>query len=153
MRPDVWPKFVERFNVPRVNEFFNSTEGMFSLLNVCNGSFHAAHVGHHGGLQRHGFRNTYVPVEPDHENSDNIWRDPKTGFAKRRSFEDGGEILVQCQSKQEFVGYWNNPEATEKRFERDVFRKGDLWYKTGDALRRDADGRWFFLDRLGDTYR
>lgn len=153
MRPDVWPKFTERFNIPCVNEFFNSTEGMFSLLNVCSGQFQAAHVGHHGGIQRYTHRNFYVPVEPDHENSDRIWRDPKTGFAKRNSFEEGGEILVQCQSKQEFVGYWNNPEATEKRFEHNVFRQGDLWYKTGDALRRDADGRWFFLDRLGDTYR
>jgi acyl-CoA synthetase (AMP-forming)/AMP-acid ligase II len=56
-------------------------------------------------------------------------------------------------SEEAFVGYWNNPDATQKRFERDVFKKGDLWYRTGDALRRDADGRWFFMDRLGDTFR
>ena len=153
MRPDVWRKFVERFNVPCVNEFFNSTEGMFSLLNVCTGQFHEAHVGHHGAIQRYLFRNVYVPVEPDHEKSDRIWRDPQTGFAKRNSYDEGGEIIVQCKVKEEFVGYWNNPDATDKRFERDVFRKGDLWYRTGDALRRDSDGRWFFLDRLGDTFR
>lgn len=40
-----------------------------------------------------------------------------------------------------------------KKFERDVFEKGDLWYRSGDALRRTPDGRWFFLDRLGDTFR
>lgn len=28
-----------------------------------------------------------------------------------------------------------------------------MWYRTGDALRRTNDGRWFFLDRLGDTFR
>ena len=38
-------------------------------------------------------------------------------------------------------------------FERNVFKKGDLFYRTGDALRRDADGLWFFMDRLGDTFR
>src|SRR3954454_10164130 len=40
-----------------------------------------------------------------------------------------------------------------KKFERNVFKKGDLWYRSGDALRRTNDGRWFFLDRLGDTFR
>ena len=60
---------------------------------------------------------------------------------------------MKCESEKEFVGYWGNPEATAKRFERDVFTKGDLYYRTGDALRRDGDGRWFFMDRLGDTFR
>lgn len=36
---------------------------------------------------------------------------------------------------------------------RDVFKKGDVYFRTGDALRRDSDGRWFFCDRLGDTFR
>ena len=153
MRPDVWMRFRERFGIANVNEFFNSTEGMLSLLNVCTGPFHDAHVGHQGGIQRFLTRDLIVPVEVNHEDGEKLWRDPKTGFARRKSYEEGGEILVQCQVPEEFVGYWNNPEATNKRFERDVFRKGDLWYKTGDALRRDADGRWFFLDRLGDTFR
>lgn len=34
-----------------------------------------------------------------------------------------------------------------------MFKKGDLYYRSGDALRRTSDGKWFFLDRLGDTYR
>lgn len=28
-----------------------------------------------------------------------------------------------------------------------------MWYRTGDALRRTKDGRWYFMDRLGDTFR
>lgn len=140
------------FDIPCVNEFFNSTEGMFAQLNVCRGPFHAAHVGHQGALLRRKFRNIYIPVEIDHENG-TIWRDPETGFARRKSYDEGGELLVACQSEKDFWGYWNDPEATKKRFERDVFRKGDLYYRTGDALRRDNDGRWFFLDRLGDTFR
>ena len=152
MRPDVWKRFRERFDIPCVNEFFNSTEGMLSLLNVCVSPFHDAHVGHQGGIERFLKRNILVPVEVNHE-GDKLWRDPKTGFARRKTYDEGGEILIRCQVPQEFVGYWNNADATDKRFERDVFQKGDLYYKTGDALRRDADGRWFFLDRLGDTFR
>lgn len=152
MRPDVWTRFQERFDIPCVNEFFNSTEGMLSLLNVCRGPFHAAHVGHHGAIRRWQLHNVLVPVEIDHEKGE-IWRDPQTGFARRQPYEEGGEILIRCQTEKDFVGYWNNPEATAKRFERDVFKHGDLYYRTGDALRRDGDGRWFFLDRLGDTFR
>lgn len=98
-------------------------------------------------------RNVFVPVEIDHEEASKIWRDPSTGFAKRNSYEEGGEILVACENKDAFAGYHNNSQATNSKFEVDVFKKGDLWYRTGDALRRDADGRWYFLDRLGDTFR
>ena len=37
LRPDVWRKFQDRFGIQRVGEFFNSTEGVFTLLNVCEG--------------------------------------------------------------------------------------------------------------------
>ncbi len=93
-------------------------------------------------------RNTFVPVAIDHETNE-ILRDPKTGFAKRRSYNEGGEILVKLSNESLFAGYYNNPEATKKKFDRDVFENGDLYYRTGDALRRTNDGRWFFLDRLG----
>lgn len=152
MRPDVWPRFVERFGIQTVAEFFNSTEGMFALMTVSRGPFSATSVGHHGAILRRKFHNIFIPVEIDHE-AGTIARDPKTGFAKRKSYEEGGEILVALPSEDAFVGYYNNPEATSKKFERNVFKKGDLYYRTGDALRRDKDGRWFFLDRLGDTFR
>ncbi|KAM3078734.1 hypothetical protein ACMFMG_006600 [Clarireedia jacksonii] len=152
MRPDVWIKFRERFGVPEVGEFFNSTEGMFALLNYCRGDFLATCVGHHGLWSRRQLHDVYVPVQVD-QTSGAVLRDPKTGFATRESYEKGGEILVAVPSTDAFSGYYNNQEATSKKFERDVFKKGDLYYRTGDALRRDKDGRWFFLDRLGDTFR
>ncbi|KAF2190471.1 acetyl-CoA synthetase-like protein [Zopfia rhizophila CBS 207.26] len=152
MRPDVWPRFVERFGIQTVAEFFNSTEGVFALMNVCRGPYLQTSVGHHGLILRSTLRNTFVPVATDHETND-ILRDPNTGWAKRKPYEEGGEILVQLPNEEFFVGYYGNPEATQKKFERDVFRKGDLFYRTGDALRRTSDGRWFFLDRLGDTFR
>lgn len=152
MRPDVWHRFVERFGIETVAEFFNSTEGVFGLLNVSRGPYTATAVGHHGAIMRFLMRNTFVPVEIDHE-TNAIWRDPKTGFAKRKPYEEGGEIIVAIPDESAFVGYYGNSEATQKKFERNVFKKGDLYYRTGDALRRTSDGRWFFLDRLGDTFR
>ncbi|KAL6153426.1 putative NRPS-like protein biosynthetic cluster [Exserohilum turcicum] len=152
LRPDVWQRFVDRFGIEIVGEFFNSTEGVMVLFNGSRGPFTATSVGHQGLIERWRTHNVYVPVEVDMITGD-LLRDPKTGFCKRKSYEEGSEILVHMPSEDAFVGYWNNPEATEKRFERNVFKKGDLYYRTGDALRRDKDGRWFFMDRLGDTFR
>ena len=39
MRPDVWHRFVERFGIETVGEFFNSTEGVLGLLNISRGKF------------------------------------------------------------------------------------------------------------------
>lgn len=152
LRPDVWERFRERFGVPEVGEFFNSTEGVFGLYNYNKGPFTSGVVGHHGALLRLLLHNTYIPVEID-PNTGDVVRDPNTGFAVRSSYEKGGEMIVAVESEAVFQGYWKNPEATEKKFLRNVFRKGDLYYRSGDALRRIDDGRWYFMDRLGDTFR
>lgn len=43
-------------------------------------------------------------------------------------------------------GYHRNPEATAR-----AWRNG--WFHTGDAFRRDADGNYFFVDRVKDAIR
>ncbi|KAJ5778826.1 hypothetical protein N7457_006546 [Penicillium paradoxum] len=152
LRPDIWDRFRERFGVPEVGEFFNSTEGIFGLFNYNCGPFTSGSVGHHGLLMRGILHNTFVPVAIDPETGD-ILRNAKTGFAVRSPYEQGGEIIVNIPGEAAFQGYWHNDEATNKKFLRDVFKKGDLYYRSGDALRRQSDGRWYFLDRLGDTFR
>lgn len=152
LRPDVWTRFRDRFGIVEIVEFFNSSEGVFTLANICRGDYLATSVGHHGILLRRLLQNVFVPVKVDTHTGD-IWRDPKTGFAQREPYEVGGEIIVAIPNEKAFQGYHNNPDATKKKFAHDVFKKGDLWYRSGDALRRTEDGRWFFLDRLGDTFR
>ena len=44
-------------------------------------------------------------------------------------------------------------EATEKKLLRDVFKKGDLYFRTGDLMKRDKEGYFYFIDRIGDTFR
>ncbi|KAI0173067.1 fatty acid transporter [Hypoxylon sp. FL1284] len=154
LRPDVWKPFRDRFGIETIHEFFNSTEGIMPLDNSARGDFRAHAVGHHGLLQRRRFNGTFIPVEIDVDSGD-LARDPKTGFARRVPYEVGGEILIPQPPTitPAFPGYYRNEEATSKKFVRDVFQKGDCYYRTGDALRRDPDGRWFFMDRLGDTFR
>jgi len=92
--------------------------------------------------------NTVVPVKIDADTGE-MWRDPTTGFAKRQDYNDGGEILVKLPSEEAWVGYYRAKEASEKKVARNVFRKGDLYWRTGDSMRRDDDGFWYFMDRLG----
>jgi fatty-acyl-CoA synthase len=34
-----------------------------------------------------------------------------------------------------------------------VFEPGDLWIRTGDLMRKDEQGYFYFVDRIGDTFR
>ncbi|KAI4158108.1 MAG: hypothetical protein LQ342_007742 [Letrouitia transgressa] len=152
LRPDVWKNFQDRFGVPEIGEFFSSTEGMLTFRTWSRGDYLTNTVGHHGALLRFLTRNTQVPVANDHSTGE-IQRDPRSGLAKRVPYEEGGEILVKVPDESSFSGYLDDHEASQKRFVRDILSKGDLYFRSGDALRRTKDGRWSFLDRLGDTYR
>ncbi|KQP94925.1 AMP-dependent synthetase [Methylobacterium sp. Leaf113] len=57
--------------------------------------------------------------------------------------DEPGEIAVARPDPVMFLGYWNQPEATEKKF------SGD-WMLTGDTARRDADGYVHFVGREDD---
>ncbi len=57
--------------------------------------------------------------------------------------DEPGEIAVARPDPVMFLGYWNRPEATERKF------SGD-WMLTGDQARRDADGYIHFVGRDDD---
>ncbi len=58
-----------------------------------------------------------------------------------------GECIVRTDRPWEMnAGYWNNPEATAK-----AWRNG--WFHTGDLLRCDEEGNYFFVDRKKDAVR
>ncbi|KAK4934480.1 hypothetical protein LTR10_024271 [Elasticomyces elasticus] len=109
-------------------------------------------VGRNGALMRFLMRWRLLAAVLNHETGE-LQRDPKTGFVIENLLSEGGELLYRLDKSSDFQGYRGNPDATEKKLARDVRRKGDVWYKNGDALRRDSIGRWYSMDRLGDTYR
>ncbi|KPL52259.1 AMP-dependent synthetase [Prosthecomicrobium hirschii] len=58
-----------------------------------------------------------------------------------------GELVLRTECPWALNhGYSGNPEATVR-----AWRNG--WFHTGDGFRRDADGNFFFVDRLKDAIR
>jgi fatty-acyl-CoA synthase len=83
--------------------------------------------------------------------ADEHLRDSK-GFCVPCKPDEVGEAIGRISAFGRFEGY-TNPEATEKKILRDVFKKGDAYFRTGDLMRMDADDYFYFVDRIGDTFR
>jgi fatty-acyl-CoA synthase len=79
------------------------------------------------------------------------------GRCIRCSLGEIGEAIGQIIEPQDqptvrFEGYVDSA-ATSRKILRDVFEKGDSWYRTGDLMWQDAEGFYYFSDRIGDTFR
>ena len=145
LRPDVWQAFQERFAIPRIVEFYGATEGNLALLNTA-GRFGA--VGQLPELVR-----KYLGIELvrfDIEAEDLVRG--RDGLCERCNPNEAGELLIKISGSTRFEGY-TNPGASEKKILRDAFAKGDAYFRTGDLLRVDEDGFYYFVDRIGDTFR
>jgi fatty-acyl-CoA synthase len=149
LRGDVWEDFQARFNVPRILEFYAATEGNFSLYNV---EGRPGAIGRIPPLLAHRFPASIVRL--DSELGDPVRNDD--GFciacARGETGEAIGRIGTTDQGGGRFEGY-TDAEATEKKILRDVFARGDAWFRTGDLMRLDSQGYFHFVDRLGDTFR
>jgi len=148
LRPEVWQAFLDRFNIPHLCEFYGSTEGNVSFLNF-DGKVGA--VGRIPGWLKSQFANIAF-VKFDIETEQPV-RGPD-GFLLPAGVDEAGEALglIGTDVRHRFEGY-NDEKATEKKLLRDVFTKGDLWFRTGDLMRKDKQGYIYFVDRIGDTYR
>src|SRR5204863_7516175 len=76
------------------------------------------------------------------------------GCLVRCAVDEPGELLgrVSTRATMAYDGY-ADAQATEAKLVRNVFRRGDAYFRTGDLLRRDRDGYYYFVDRIGDTLR
>jgi fatty-acyl-CoA synthase len=60
--------------------------------------------------------------------------------------------LIGDNPRHAYSGYADKV-ASEKKILRDVFVRGDRWFRTGDLMKQDTEGYVYFIDRIGDTYR
>jgi fatty-acyl-CoA synthase len=97
--------------------------------------------------------NVRLKHEMDHET---ILRD-SDGFCVRCAPGEVGELVSQIvfdpmKPGQRFDGYADRL-ASEAKVLRNVFKPGDMWFRSADLVRRDRNGYYYFVDRIGDTFR
>jgi fatty-acyl-CoA synthase len=149
LRGDIWQAFQARFAIPRILEFYAATEGNFSLFNV-EGKVGA--IGRIPPLLAHRFPAAIVRVDAEA----GVPVRNREGLCIACSRGEVGEAIGRIGTADEgggrFEGYTDLAE-TEKKILRDVFAKGDAWFRTGDLMRLDEQGFFHFIDRVGDTFR
>jgi len=156
MRPDIWQKFKDRFGITTLSEFYGATEFPSAINNNQNGSFGVGACAHYGSLITaisKQIRFKIAKVDPE---TQDLYRDPITGFAKETEVNEPGEFLFVIKANNvsaDFQGYAGNKAASDEKLVFDLFKKGDAYVRTGDLLKIDADNCIYFVDRLGDTFR
>jgi fatty-acyl-CoA synthase len=146
----VWEAFQQRFRIPQILEFYAATEGGIALFNLQG---RPGAIGHIPPYLAHRFMPALVAVDCD---TGEPVRD-NHGFCMRSGLNEPGELIDKVRSDpasagSRFEGYTSAAE-TEKKILRHVFREGDAWVRTGDLMRQDEKGYFYFVDRLGDTFR
>jgi fatty-acyl-CoA synthase len=148
LRPEIWPKFQVRFQIPHIMEFYGATEGNVGMINydgkvgaIGRVPWYARNI-QKIRLVRYDLQKG-VPLRSD----DGLCRETENG--------EIGEAVGKIDPndpRSRFDGYSSTAE-TEKKILRDCLAKGDAWFRTGDLMRRDAHGYFYFVDRTGDTFR
>lgn len=154
MRPDVWEEFQHRFGISNIYEFYGSTEGNASIVNCCNV------VGAVGVVPF--FAKSLYPiclVKCDNVTGE-ILRDPSTNRAILAKTNEPGQLigLISKGSSpgtdpfRAFAGY-SDRKMTNKKVVHGIMDENDSWFVTGDLLKRDWFGFYYWVDRIGDTFR
>jgi fatty-acyl-CoA synthase len=150
LRPDVWGDFQQRFRIPQILEFYAATEGNVSMFNF-EGKQGA--VGRIPWFLAHRFPTKLVKFDVESEQPVRNAAGLCVACAPNEIGEAVGKILKDpSRPGSRFEGYASEAE-TEKKILRDVFEKGDAWFRTGDLMRQDESGYFYFVDRVGDTFR
>ena len=150
LRADVWSDFQQRFKIPAILEFYASTEGNVSLYN-CEGQPGA--VGRVPSFLAHRFSTELIAC--DTETGEALRGED--GRCIRCTADEVGEAIGRIATSNRpapgrFDGY-TDKDATERKVLHNVFEAGDKWFRTGDLMRRDQSGFYYFIDRMGDTFR
>jgi fatty-acyl-CoA synthase len=149
LRGDIWVAFKQRFAIPHILEFYAATESPVSLYN-CEEKPGA--IGRIPPFLTHRF--PIALIRQDIETGEPM-RDEQ-GLCIRCDANEAGEAIQEVKNNQlgasAFEGYVD-PEQSAQKLLRDVFRPGDVWFRSGDLLRQDQAGNFYFVDRIGDTFR
>ncbi|MGD0276797.1 MAG: long-chain-acyl-CoA synthetase [Syntrophales bacterium] len=139
LRPEIWKAFKKRFDIPAVNEFYGAAELPSGFVNQYNFDCTIGRSVKSNAVVKYDMRNN-EPVRN------------KDRFMEKADFGKIGLVLFEISESEPLMGY-TRKEDTEKKIFRDVFKKGDAWFNTGDLMRNIGYGHRQFVDRMGDTFR
>ena len=149
LRPDVWKVVQDRFGINNIIEFYGASEGNVSLTNVDS---RFGSIGRIPPYAKNALPTKIVKFDVVNEK---VVRN-EDGFCIECEDDEPGEVIGLIPNEDKFSGKfegYTDKEATEKKILKDVFEKGDQWFSSGDLLKRDKDGYYYFVDRIGDTFR
>jgi fatty-acyl-CoA synthase len=150
LRPDLWEEFKSRFRIPHILEFYGATEGN---VNIFNFEGKPGAVGRVPWFVAHRFPIAVVRFDVERQQP---VRNAQ-GFCERCDANEPGEVIGRIVNDPKrpgnrFEGY-AAANQNENKVLHDVFEKGDAWFRTGDLMRKDENGYFYFIDRVGDTFR
>ena len=156
LRPDVWERFKNRFGIETIAEFYSATEAPYATWNLSSNAFSSGAMGRNGAITAWLLPQHSAIVEVDWSTESPL-RDPDNmNLCRAVKRGEPGELLFVLDAADptaKFQGYYGNKKASESKILRDVLKKGDAYFRTGDVVRWDREGRWWFIDRIGDTFR
>ncbi|XP_053888238.1 long-chain fatty acid transport protein 6 isoform X2 [Malaclemys terrapin pileata] len=146
VRSDVWREFLGRFGDIKMCEFYGATEGNICFMN---------HTGKIGSVGRTNFfYKLFFPfdlIKYDFKKDEPIRN--RHGWCEKVKKGEVGLLISKVNAKNPFFGYAGSKKHTEKKLLCEVFKKGDIYFNTGDLMVQDQENFLYFWDRIGDTYR
>jgi carnitine-CoA ligase len=127
---DMFEAFENDFHVPALLEGYGMSEIPAAACNPLHGVRKLGSIGLPGTHPLHDGPFVQMRVCDEHG----------------RPVADGTVGELQVKTPALFLGYLNDPEQTQASFH-------DGWFRTGDLVRRDADGYYFFVARQKDIIR
>ncbi|KAJ3105766.1 hypothetical protein HDU97_007586 [Phlyctochytrium planicorne] len=151
LRSEIWTTIKERFALDQIVEHYGSTEmpgdAVLNYFN-CPGSCGFLPLDVARAKCESGEGGTLVRYNVE---TDAVVRDEVTGFCERCDADEVGEMIMRLPDGL-YDGYVGEA-ATRRKLYENVFQKGDKWWSSGDLLKTDSRGFFFFVDRTGDSFR
>lgn len=139
LRPDIWMNFKKRFGIPQIMELYGASECNIAFVNNLNLDMTA-------GFCPMSFNVIKYDIEQDAPVLN------EQGFMIPVTKGETGLLIAEVTKRSPYEGY-TNTKANQAKVLNNVFKKGDVYFNSGDLVQKQGYKHVAFVDRLGDTFR